>query len=128
MYIIQQVTVKQVLTETTKENLLASYEGKKRQLERETKQLQFEQKKAEKLYKNRRADAAGYYLKEMQERQEKMKIIEFEINQLQLLPLGSELKERELQTLREVKVGDCWEEIHNGKVIIVKDGKVIEIR
>ncbi|WP_338753971.1 YlqD family protein [Bacillus sp. FJAT-52991] len=128
MYILQTVVVKQVLTEKMKRQLLLSYEEQKSQLQREYEQLRFEQKKAEKKYKNSKKESAQLYEKEMQKRLDKIQNIEFQVNQLSLLPLGSELKEQELQTMTEVNVGDRWSDIENEKTIIIKDGIIIDIR
>lgn len=128
MYILQTVVVKQVLTEKMKRQLLLSYEEQKNQLQREHEQLRFEQKKAEKKYKQSRKESAELYEKEMQQRLEKIQNIEFQISQLNLLPLGSELKEQELQTMTEIQVGDRWSDIENEKTIVIKDGIIIDIR
>lgn len=61
-------------------------------------------------------------------RQEKIKLLDFQCEQLHMLPLGSELKETEVQALIDVNVGDRWDELVNGKTIIIKDGIVAEIR
>lgn len=45
-----------------------------------------------------------------------------------MLPLGSELKEREVEALVEVNVGDRWEEVTKTRAIIIEDGVVKEIR
>lgn len=62
----------------------------------------------------------------MKQRQQKIENINFQQSQLELLPLGSELKEKEMQTLVDVKIGDRWEETE--KTIVIKDGIVVEIR
>ncbi|MBM7647155.1 protein subunit release factor A [Bacillus ectoiniformans] len=128
MQIIQNVTVKQVLTEKTKHTLIKAYQAKITQLQHEISQFQFEQKKAEKQHPKSRAEAAALFEKELADRQNKINNIEFQMNQLLLLPLGSELKDGEVQMLTEVRVGDCWEEISKGKTIVVKEGTVIDIR
>ena len=42
-----------------------------------------------------------HFEKEIQKREEKQKLLEFQIEQLHMLPLGSELKEKEVQALKE---------------------------
>ena len=49
------------------------------------------------------------------------------MEQLEILPLGSQLKEREVQGLVNVEVGDKWDDFLN-KTIVVKDGIITEIR
>lgn len=61
-------------------------------------------------------------------RQEKVQLLDFQIEQLHMLPLGSELKEKEVQAIIEVQKGTRWEDIEKGKTIIIRDGIVDEIR
>ncbi len=128
MQIIQNVVVKQVLTEKSKAELLRKYEAARLQLQKEKEQLRFEAKRMEKTKKFHPASVRKHFEKEIQNREEKIKLLEFQIEQLHLLPLGSELKEGEVQALVEVAVGDRWEDIVKKKTIIIKDGIVSEIR
>jgi hypothetical protein len=126
--ILQNVVVKQVLTEKSKEDLLQKYEGNLFQLKKECEQLRFELKKLEKTKKFQTANLKAQFEKEIHKRQEKMKLIEFQIEQLHMLPLGSELKEKEIQGIIEVNEGDRWDDILTSKTIIIRDGIVAEIR
>ncbi|MBP2240103.1 hypothetical protein J2Z40_000656 [Cytobacillus eiseniae] len=128
MKILQTVAVLQVLTEKSKQELLESYLVKKRQLEKECDQLQFERKKIERTKKFQPETLKKHFEKEIQMRQEKVKLLDFQIEQLHILPLGSELKEKEVQAWIEIKVGDCWDKIQSEKAIIIKDGMIAEIR
>jgi hypothetical protein len=128
MEIIQKVVVKQVLTEKSKELLIQKYSEKIEQLEKECAQLQFEQKKVEKEKKFSLAQVRAYFGKEIDKRREKIKQYEFQLQQLDLLPLGSEIKEQELETIVTVEIGDRWDEVAKGKTIVVKDGIIIDIR
>jgi hypothetical protein len=69
-----------------------------------------------------------HFEKEIQKREEKQKLLEFQIEQLHMLPLGSELKEKEVQALIDINVGDNWEERLGQPAIIIKDGIITEIR
>lgn len=120
--------VKQVLTENSKENLLSRYFAKKIQYLKECDQLQFELKKLEKTKKFETNGLKKHFEKEMHMRKEKVKLIELQIEQLHMLPIGSELKEKEVQALVEINVGDKWEDSLMGTTIIVKDGIIAEIR
>ncbi|MEK4030219.1 YlqD family protein [Pseudobacillus sp. FSL P4-0506] len=126
MQVLRTVIVKQVLTETLKQSLLSSYQDKKSQLEKEYEQLRFELKKTERQQKGVGQQSTAFFQKEMKQRQQKIENINFQQSQLELLPLGSELKEKEMQTLVDVKIGDRWEETE--KTIVIKDGIVVEIR
>ena len=126
--VLQTVIVKQVLTEDSKRLLLEKYQRKKFQLEKEMEQLKFELKKQEKLKKLTPEMVKRHYDNDIKVRTEKIQVLDFHMEQLHMLPLGSELKESELQALVEIREGDSWEEFREERTILVKDGIVIEIR
>lgn len=126
MQILQTVSVVQVVTDTLKQNRMSAYEQQKRRLERETAQLLFEKKKAERGG-SKQAEAAARFQIEIDQRHEKLSVVEFQISQLDQLPLGTELKERDIQSVVEVKAGDRFNGKNEG-TIVVKDGVIIEIR
>lgn len=128
MNILQNIIVKQILTEKSKEQLLNKYSGNHLQLKKECDQLLFELKKLEKTKKYQTGNLKKHFEKEIHMRQEKIKLLEFQIEQLHMLPLGSELKEKEIKGIVEVNVGDRWEDVVTNKTIIIKDGIVAEIR
>jgi len=128
MKLLQTVVIKQVLTEESKAELFEKYHSKKLQLQKECDQLRFELKKLEKTKKFQTTGLIKHFDKEIQSRKEKIKLADFQIEQLHNLPLGSELKEREVQAVVEVEVGDNWDEFLTGSTIIIKDGVVAEIR
>lgn len=128
MKILQNVIVKQVLTESSKNELLGQYKSKRLQLQKESEQLRFELKKLEKTRNMQSTNLKSHFEKEISHRQEKIKLLEFQMEQLDILPVGSELKEREVQSIVEVQVGANWEEITKTKTIVIKDGVVSEIR
>ncbi|MEW8986075.1 MAG: YlqD family protein [Bacillus sp. (in: firmicutes)] len=128
MKLLQTVIVKQVLTEKSKTELFEKYQSKKLQYQKECDQLRFEMKKLEKTKKFQPTSLITHFDKEIQARQEKIKLADFQLQQLHNLPLGSELKEREVQALVDINVGDRWDDHLAGSTIIVKDGIVTEIR
>ncbi|WP_335870694.1 YlqD family protein [Bacillus sp. 2205SS5-2] len=128
MKILQTVIVKQVLTTHSKDKLFKKYESHKRQMQKEIDQFKFELKKQEKMKKFSPKTIAVHFEKEIAARQEKIKLVEFQIEQLTILPIGSEIKDQELQSIIEVEVGDQWEKVISGKTILVKDGVISEIR
>lgn len=128
MKLLQTVVVKQLLTDKSKAELFEKYHSRKLQLQKECDQLKFELKKHEKTKKFQPTQLIKHFEKEIHNRQEKIKLADFQIDQLHILPLGSEIKEREVQALVEVNEGDCWEEFLASKTIIIKDGIVAEIR
>ncbi|OMP68577.1 YlqD family protein [Domibacillus epiphyticus] len=126
MLILQTVSIVQVVTETLKKERMNMYENQKSRLERETAQLLFEKKKAERAG-SKQAEAAVRFQQEIDQRHEKISVIEFQMNQLDQLPLGTELKERDIQSVVDVKEGDRFNG-RDGGTIVVKDGVIIEIR
>jgi hypothetical protein len=127
MKILQSVVVKQVLTEKSKKELLNNFESTLFQLQKECEQLQFEQKRLEKNSKLAVHEIRNHFELEINKRKEKMKMVTFQINQLSLLELGSEVKEKEVQAIIEVQIGDTWNKINQSEIVI-KDGIVLEIR
>ncbi|KMY45023.1 hypothetical protein AC622_12985 [Bacillus sp. FJAT-27916] len=128
MKILQNVIVKQILTEKSKLELLDQFNSKKAILKKECDQLRFELKKLEKTKKFQPVSLKTHFEKEIDVRKEKIKLLDFQIQQLDILPYGSELKEREVQAIVDVEIGQNWEEIVQTKTIIVKDGVVDEFK
>jgi hypothetical protein len=126
--ILQNVIVKQILTEKSKLELLDQFNSKKAVLKKECDQLRFELKKLEKTKKFQPVSLKTHFEKEIDVRKEKIKLLDFQIQQLDILPYGSELKEREVQAIVDVEIGQKWEEIVQTKTIIVKDGIVDEFK
>ncbi|KOO46631.1 YlqD family protein [Priestia koreensis] len=128
MEIIQKVTVKQILTDTSRQKLLDRFNERKSFLQQELQQLSFQLKRLEKNQKSHSVLLEQQFEKERAARIEKMKILDFQIEQLHTLPIGSELMEKEIEGLVPVHVGDVWESVQQEKSIIVKDGIIVEIR
>ncbi len=126
--VLQNVIVKQILTEKSKLELLDQFNSKKAVLKKECDQLRFELKKLEKTKKFQPVSLKTHFEKEIDVRKEKIKLLDFQIQQLDILPYGSELKEREVQAIVDVEIGQNWEEIVQTKTIIVKDGVVDEFK
>ncbi|MFJ9290118.1 YlqD family protein [Bacillus halotolerans] len=126
MQIIHRVAVMQVLTERSKEKLLSTFTEKKQMLERECSQLYFQLRKHEKEQQN--SDVIEQFKKAIEKRKDNMKMIDFQITQVHTLPLGSEMKEKEIDALLTIEVGDDWHEKTAANTIVIKDGTVIEIR
>jgi hypothetical protein len=124
MKILHQVAVKQILTEASKQALIEQFSNKKKLLEQECDQLYFEYKKVEKSSKQ----LATQFLKEIDKRREKVTLVEFQLQQVHILPIGSELKEKDVEAIVEVNVGDNWNALMNESTIVIKDGIVDQIR
>jgi hypothetical protein len=128
MKILQKVTVKQVLTECSKRALLDSFETSILILNKECEQFRFEMKKVEKNNKYPRHDILAHFNKEIENRNERIKLLDFQIEQLNILPLGSELKEKEVDAIIDVEIGNSWDKTKTSKSIIIRDGIVVDIR
>lgn len=127
MQIIKRVIVKQILTEQSKKKLRHSFERQIAQLELECQQLLFEKRKLMNKLTNSQQSIDHRFENEIKRRKEKKVLIEFKIEQLELLALDSEIIESEVDSLVDVEVGSSWHDISQKKSIIVKDGIVIRI-
>lgn len=128
MKILHNVSVKKILTETTKETMVKQLFEEKFQLHKECEQLLFEQKKLERMKKYSSVQLQAQFDKQIATRKEKIKIIDFQLEQIELLPIGAELDDQDVQVMTEIHIGDNWEEKVANKVIILEDGIVKEIR
>lgn len=128
MKLLTTVTIKQILTENSKEELFNRFASKKIQLQKEIDQFHFEMKRLEKTKKYSLSSLQQFFEKEMENRREKIKLLDFQLEQLQLLPLESELTEGEVQGLVDIEVGDNWNDTILGKTIIIREGVVEDIR
>jgi len=127
MQVIKKVLIKQVLTKQTKDNLLEGYKRDKIQLERECEQLLFEQRKLTHKQKASKHEIIKRFHQEIENRKDKIQVIEFKIEQLALLELGSEIIEKEVDAIVEVEVGNKWSELKQRTSIVIQDDIVIRI-
>lgn len=127
MQIIQNVTVKQVVTEKSKFLLVDQYKEEILQLEKECEQLAFQQKRLQKQMATQKELVEAKFKKEFQKRQEKLEHLQFCMEQIYHLPIGSLIKEKEVQAIIQVDIGDDWSKLKE-KIIVLEDGKIKEIR
>ncbi|NIK10765.1 YlqD family protein [Alkalibacillus sp. S2W] len=126
MKIIRQTKVKQVLTETSKEKLQYHFENEISAKRKEIDQLVFEKKKLLKQQFDPQK-VEEKFAKEELKRQQSIEWYEFQLEQLNQLPLGSEMTEREVEEIVEVSIGDNWDELMGNREIVVQDGKIVKI-
>lgn len=124
---MKKVLVKQVITEKSKDNLRQNFTNHKMRLEQECQQLLFEQRKLQNKSGVSKQEVYQRFQQEIKNRKEKMKLVEFKIDQLDMLELGSEITEREVEALVEVKVGSHWEDVMGESAIIIKDDVITRI-
>ncbi|MBY7143657.1 YlqD family protein [Virgibacillus sp. NKC19-3] len=127
MKIIKNVLIKQIVTEKSKEKLQRNFHESKMRLEQECQQLRFEQRKLENKAGVSKQDIAHRFQQEINNRKEKIKLADFKIEQLNMLELGSEIIEKEVEALVEVGVGSNWDEIMGERAIVIKDDVVIQV-
>mgnify|MGYP001942704630 FL=1 len=126
---VRRAIIKQVLTEKSKAELFQSFVEKKKRYEMECEQLDFERRKALKSSQKKNDPHLSIrYNEEIERRREKIRHVDFQIEQLKLLPLGTEVVEKEIETVTEIKVGDRFDAISTPAEIVVKDGIIQEIR
>jgi hypothetical protein len=128
MKIVKKAVVKQILTETSKAKMFEKFLSQQNRLRKECEQLRFESRRSEKSRNVDKGLLRRKFHEEIESRQEKIDGLQNKIEQLEILTVGSELHEREVQTVVEVNVGDDWQQTMNEPTIVVKDGKVAEIR
>lgn len=127
MQLIKKVIVKQVLTEKSKTKLYNTLQQDKRQLERECEQLAFEQRKLSRKHNAAKHDIIKRFNGEIEQRKDQINLLDFKLEQLSLLDLGSEVIEKEIDAIVNVDIGDKWSELNGPASIIVKDDVVIRI-
>lgn len=127
MQIMKRVIIKQVLTETSKKILREKFAQEKEQLSIECQQLQFEQRKLKHQLSSSKQEIKNRFQQEIKNRKDKIMMIDFKIEQLDMLEIGSEIIENEVNALVHVQVGDRWDEVNKKQSIIIKDNVVVRI-
>ncbi|RKQ37461.1 hypothetical protein D8M06_01255 [Oceanobacillus halophilus] len=127
MKIMKKVLIKQIVTENSKAKLRDNFYDQKMRLEQECQQLLFEKRKLQNKSGVSRQDISRRFQKELNKRQEKIKLIDFKTEQLDMLELGSEIVEKEVEALVEVTEGTHWDDIMKEQSIVIKDGIVVRI-
>ncbi|WP_102028193.1 YlqD family protein [Salirhabdus sp. Marseille-P4669] len=128
MKVIRKTQVKQVITQDSKDNLKSKFQTQLSQLDNECNQLQFEKRKLLTKKNLSSSDVHKRFQQEIDRRQNKMKWIEYQLEQLDILPIGSEITESEIDEMIDVQIGDNWKKIMDeNRSVIIKDGIVIRI-
>ncbi|MFD2208802.1 YlqD family protein [Virgibacillus halophilus] len=127
MNIIKKVLVKQIITDNSKRKLKRDFHEQILRLEQECQQLLFEQRKLQNKAGTSKQEINARFQQEIRKRKEKMKLVDFKIEQLDMLETGSEITETEVDALVEVKPGTDWNKVMASSAIIVKDDVVIRI-
>src|SRR5699024_3210925 len=109
MKLIKQILIKQVITENSKKKLESKFKDKKikeekKELALKCEQLIFEKKKLQKEKKSATHKIEQRFQVEIDNRKRKINQIDFQLEQLHQLPLGSEIVETKMESLVEVKL------------------------
>ncbi|ENH98263.1 hypothetical protein J416_00919 [Gracilibacillus halophilus YIM-C55.5] len=128
MKVIRKVAIKQEVTENSKEKLKKDYEWKIFQYEQECEQLVFEQKKLEQQQTvQKKEDIAARFKKEIDSRKDHINWYKYKLEQLDLLPIGNQIHDGEIDAIVEVEEGMNWEEMQKNASIVIRDGIVVNI-
>jgi formylmethanofuran dehydrogenase subunit C len=127
MNIMKKVVIKQVITENSKSALKEKFSSQIMRLEQECQQLLFEQRKLQNTKGISKQQLHNRFQQEIKKRKEKINVISFKIEQLEMLEIGSEIVEGEAEALVEVDVGTHWNELMEQTAIVIKDGIIIRI-
>lgn len=127
MKIIKKVLIKQIITDKSKKKLQTNFHHQKMRLEQECQQLLFEQRKLQNKPGVSKQEVGSRFQQEIKNRKEKMKLLDFKMEQLDMLEIGSEIVEKEVEALVEVEVGTHWKEIMDERAIVIQDDVVVRI-
>ena len=127
MNIIKKVLIKQVMTEGSKEKMKQRFHQHKMQLEQECQQLLFEQRKLQNKSGLSKDEVKRRFQSEIKKRKDEIRLADFKTEQLDMLPLGSEMIEREVEALVEVQEGMHWNELMESGAIVVEDDIIVRI-
>ncbi|WP_051541221.1 YlqD family protein [Caldalkalibacillus mannanilyticus] len=132
MKIKRPVQVKVILTETSKNDLSLEYQERLSQLNLELEQLRFQSKKMIHDASKKSPDLQRLTLEKLRQEEkrknEQIENLQFQIEQIDLLPIGTEILHSTIESEVEIKVGDVWEDLMKSSEIIIRDGIVHEIR
>lgn len=127
MQIIKKVLIKRVITEKSRAQLRETFEKEIKKLKRESQQLLFEQRKLQNRMSRSKREINQRFQQEIKRRKDKIVMIEFKIEQLDILQIGSEMVEKEVDAIVNIEVGSNWENITKTQSIIIEDDIVIRI-
>lgn len=125
--IIKKIEVKQIITEASKEKIKNNFHARKMRLEQECQQLLFEKRKLLNKKGVYKQEIERRFEMEINKRKDEIKLIEFKEEQLDILDIGSEIVEGEVEALIDVNVGANWEELMKERAIVIKDDIVVRI-
>ncbi|RPF56017.1 YlqD family protein [Aquisalibacillus elongatus] len=127
MKIFRKTTVKQVITEESRESLKRQFQRKIGQSKKELEQLQFEKKKLIHQQRFNQTKIEERFTREEHKRNKRIEWLSNQLERLDQVPIGSEIIEGEVDELVDVEIGDDWDQVAGKRSITIKDGKIIDI-
>lgn len=127
MKIVKKILIKQIITEKSKEKIRTNFHEQKMRLEQECQQLLFEKRKLQNKPGVPKQEIAHRFQDEINKRKDEIKLFDFKEEQLELLDIGSEIVEGEVESLVEVSVGADWDALMKNQAIVIKDNVVVRI-
>ena len=129
--IIQPVTVKTIVTENLKDNLLRELDALLKQTETELQYLNFKIKRTalelEKKHSEELSIIKNEFENEKNRNYEKIRKIKENMEAIKNLSLGEEIVKGSVDRIVNIKIGDNWSKLENCEIIL-KDNEVVEIR
>ncbi|GAA0298943.1 hypothetical protein GGQ92_000183 [Gracilibacillus halotolerans] len=122
MKVIKKIKVKKIITTQLKAELNEEYEFKIFKLEQECEQLRFEKKKMLQQNPSKKIDITAKFEKEINSRKDHIKWYQYKQQQLDVLPIGSEIEDGEVEALIELKEGMNWDDLTKERTIMIEDG------
>lgn len=119
--------MKQIVTENSKAIIKERFLSQKMRLEQECQQLMFEKRKLQNKAQFSKQAAERKFQQEIDKRREEIKQVDFKLEQLDIIEIGSELIEGEVEALVEVEEGTHWDDIMKNQSIVIQDNVVIRI-
>ena len=127
MKVIKKIKVKKIVTNQVKAELNEDYQFKIFKLEQECEQLRFEEKKMLQQNPSKKVEIVAKFEKEINSRKDHIKWYQYKQEQLDILPIGSEIEDGEVEALIELKEGMNWDEVTKERTIMVEDGIIKKI-
>jgi septal ring factor EnvC (AmiA/AmiB activator) len=128
----QPVSVKFILTESTKQRVVSDLQQMIAQITNEMEQIEEQgnsfMAQAKEEGPESVAALEAKIQEEMGKRIERREQLIQQLSQIQQMELGTEIPQGQVETTVDVRVGDDWNKILMGAEIVVKDGIVVEIR
>ncbi|WP_347862892.1 YlqD family protein [Salimicrobium sp. PL1-032A] len=124
---MKKVPVKVILTENERNKQKQRLQDRRRQLETEKEQLHFEKKKLERKHGALSPEIEQRMSGEMKQREQKVEAVDYQLDQLDILPENYELTIEEVDSMVDIEEGMVWDTTKN-REIVIEDGVIKRVR